>query len=90
MEPARGVDDPPEGAGNRRGGMGRPASAPARLLGHVGNRRRRPEGQPVHRHHVRDAVPVAGHRLPHTGQYNNGALIAAARSPPDPNSSATR
>lgn len=70
VEPARGVHDPSEGVGDRRGGMGRPASASARLLGYVGNRRRRPEGQPVHGHHVRHALPVAEHRLPHTGQYS--------------------
>lgn len=68
MEPARSVDDPPEGVGDRRGGVGRETSAPSRLPGHLGDRRRRPEGQPVHGHHVRHAVPVAGHCLSHTGQ----------------------
>lgn len=68
MELAGSVDDPSEGAGDRRGGLGRPASAPARLSGHVGNRRRRAQGQPVHGHHVRHAVPVAGHRVSHTGK----------------------
>lgn len=68
MEPARSIDDPSKGVGDRRGGMGRQTSASARLPGHVGNRRRRFEGQLVHGHYVRHVVPVAGHRLSHTGQ----------------------
>lgn len=68
MEPTGSVDDPSKSVGNRRGGMGRQTSAPARLLGHVGNRRRRSEGQLVHGHHMRHSVPVAGHRLSHTGR----------------------
>jgi len=68
MEPARSVDDPSEGVGDRRSGVGRETSAPARLSGHLGNRRRRSEGQLVHGHHLRHVVPVAGHGLPHTGQ----------------------
>lgn len=68
MEPARSVDDSSKSVGDRRGGMGRPSSTSSRLPGHVGNRRWRPEGQPVHGHHVRYAVPVAGHSLSNTGQ----------------------
>jgi len=68
VEPARSVDDTSEGVGDCRGGVGRPASPPSRLPGHVGDRRRRPERKPVHGHHVRHAVPVARHRIPHTGQ----------------------
>lgn len=68
LEPSRSFDDPSKGAGDRRGSLGRTASTPARLSGHLGNRRWRPEGQLVHGHYVRHAVPVAGYSLSHSGQ----------------------
>lgn len=68
MEPAGSVYDPSKGVGDRRSGLGRPTSAPARLPSHMGNRRWRSEGQLVHGYHMCHIVPVAGHGLSHTGQ----------------------
>lgn len=68
VELARSVDDPSKGFGDRRSGVGCQTGAPARVPCHLGDCRRRTEGQPVHGHHLRHFVPVAGHRLSHTGQ----------------------
>lgn len=58
VESPRGVYDPPESFSNCRGCLEPPAIV-RRVFCHLGGRRRRSEGQPLYRRHLRHPLALA-------------------------------